>query len=228
MTPQYILATSIEVPIPKTNSIVFSAAEVSHNYIGPNINAVTLWTRVEPYPCWSVFILEADFSKAPQEWFSGYQRVDEIDVTEGSWKEIEHKRVWDHGIAESWIEPNLPGRRFIWFWYGSPLENSDVELKDGKEDEPGNPKRLVHLRSSVLGHVPTEKMTNILEDLDRQRSRDDYWNALHSQNLMAPVDFEIQPVASAVYSIAMDEWSGTVTVILINGDVWVLRYSPLM
>jgi len=44
---------------------------------------------------------------------------------------------------------------------------------------------------------------------------------------MVPVDFEMDPETEEVYTIAIDEWSGTVTIILVNGDVWVLRYSSL-
>jgi len=224
VTPQYLLATSIEVPIPKTSTIAFSDAEVLHNYIGPNINKVTLWTGVESHPCWSVFTLEADFSKAPQEWFSGYPRVGETDTTEGSWKEIEHKRIWDHTISERSMVPDPAGHRFIWFWYESQ-ESSDDELRGDKGDEPGNSKKRLQLWSSVLDRIPAEKATNTLEDFDHQR--DAYWDTISCQKLMVPVDFEMDPETEEVYIIAMEEWSGTITILLVNGDVWVLRYSSL-
>lgn len=222
-----ILAASIEIPVSKNGTVTFQDTDVCHAYLGLTPNIVRVWSHEESYPGWNVFILEADFGKDPERWFEGYSRRTSRGEFDG-WREIQHKLVWDTVETKYWVITAAPGRRFIWHRSEDVVDDDENRMQENEEEDtvfPQNRRKKLHIFTSVLDRIP---FTSPAEEPDSNFEDEEYmknWTEkMQSQTLTVP-DGLVMDSRTAVYTISLEEWSGTAVVILTNGDIWVLRYG---
>lgn len=220
----YTLAASIPLlppSSPDNATLTPQYTEICHVYKGPVANAVRIWVREVMNACWSVFTLTGDFGQPPRDWFKQYQPLD-ADLPIGELGGIEKKRVWDKPGSIHWTTPNAPGRRFIW-WLGEVMPN---QTEEGDPEWEDHVTKRLRIYSGQLYRLPLpEVVEKTMGRVPENHHVESILEQMGVQEMEVPDGLQIHWDDETVYAQALEEWSGTILLILTNGDIWVLRYG---
>lgn len=234
----FSLVASIRLP-PKSREndirLMPESVDVPHVYMGKVPSTIVVWVRASrPNNSWNIFTLEADFSKPPRQWFEKYLDISsestEDDCDTDSSSIIQHRRVWDRHHLIHWPASAPPGRRFIWPTY-DPTTTREREEEDMLSDASDNPlikrrprRDKVRLWASLIDYLPVMRNTGDLPD-DYIVDMEEQSERIPAHELEVPEGYEFDRQKESIFTTDLEERCGTVTSIMSNGNIWVMRYG---
>ncbi|KAG8847725.1 hypothetical protein FRB91_011488 [Serendipita sp. 411] len=251
----YPLAASVVLPTPTGPTLEPTHAAICHYYTGQNPNCIRIWIRDhyvgEWSACWSIFTIPADFSKPISQWFHEESFDPGLSVYQNHLRRfsIRHQQVFEKANLSHWAVPVAPGRRFIWWSHPqntpepSPPPSSPTltETLDpfSQGDDGGSPVEAsdpMQVQGSSNAPVPTRLLffTNVIDGLplvDENEYKQPNFDILQYSDQAAgryaelELEASIYDIPSSVYSVDMEESSGTVIVMRTSGHINVLRYA---
>jgi hypothetical protein len=221
---------------------------ICHQYTGRTTNNIRLWIRDDFHELgFSVFNVAVDFSKPPKQWFTTLEPLssEEGEHAPGPQYAVEHKRLAAKDDVLQFIIPGRSGKRFFWWKQVPPVRSSDTSLDfDAQLDHS---RRVIQLYSADTDSLqPLKKLFSPGDDINEATTR----RRMHEEStaylvreMACPFSCEFPPrkglvglddsdeededdeEKDCVYSIITDDWSGTVLITLMCGDLLVLRYG---
>jgi hypothetical protein len=239
---KFVLAGSIPIQSDSKHVLLDYSDEfalICHHYTGRTINTIRAWIRgfsPENLPSYNVFTIKVDFSKPPEQWFTV---LESLPFEGGSHPQapqyhIEHKRLSEKDNVAQYVVPGSSGTR--WFWWQGDTPDTDPDTASATS------RRALRLYSADSESLPSlTKRPPPEEDLDDDAThtlRHERSTAYPVREMECPFSYDFPPPAysddsddedeedrECVYSLVIDDWSGTALVTLTCGDILVLRYG---
>ncbi|KAG8831962.1 hypothetical protein FRC17_002286 [Serendipita sp. 399] len=202
--------------------------------------------------CWSVFSIPVDFSKTVSHWFREEPFEPRYSVYQNHLRKfgIRHQQVFEKVNLSHWAVPVAPGRRFIWWSHTQstpppspppPSSPALIETPDSASPGDGGTSAAPGSDSSQIPDSPEAShptrlffFTNVIDHLplvdEEEYKHPDFDIVQYSDQAAVryeelELEAELYDVPSSVYSVDMEESSGTVIIMRTSGHIDVLRYS---
>jgi hypothetical protein len=229
-------------------------AWICHQYTGRTINNIRLWIRDDLHDSsFSVFNVLVDFSKPPKQWFTTLEPLSsgEGEHAPAPQYTVEHKRLASNDDVLEFVTGSS-GKRFFWLKQVCPPSDTSLD-SDTQLDHSRRLIRLYSANTDSL--EPLKKLEEDINEFISSPGGTSFFGPIRRRMYEESTAYSPREMPCAflceyppqpkrlvglndsdeedeedeekdcVYSIITDDWSGTVLITLMCGDLLVLRYG---
>jgi hypothetical protein len=186
---------------------------ICHNYKGRVKNRISIWIHGEGWTTkWNIFEFSVDLSEPPERWLSLYgnggERATNVIEAMAVPKRVLHSHPEPFGDRGRIL---ADGRHFIIFKGPLMADDNDYSVRISMLDLDNIP--------------PQDPLSMFTSNFTANSHYFEQFRSYQSNTIESPIFYPENDDPPDLYRTEFQEWSGTVSVIMENYDIWVMRYG---